>query len=284
MIGRIYNSFKKKEGLKVKKRSLFFSLLLSAGLLPGITAGAAKTSGHDHGHAHEAKGNYVESLPKANSFKDLNGKVQIERTTVTKILDEKGDVTGTKTFKKNTSGGEFSTQASTGTQKVSVLAVADAQYRAKYGDWQTRIVQIVEQADVMFNRDHSIDFVVEAVAPWTSIGGNSSQILSNLRSSFSGGKYKFVVGFTANSKFDAGGIAYVYSSKPSGSAYSVNLDQGTANTAKAATHEFSHNFGLNHDAQGSGIRCIMNYDYAYTADVWDSAHNSQISNNKAWYK
>ncbi|MBS4161963.1 peptidase M84, partial [Klebsiella pneumoniae] len=40
----------------MKKRSLFFSLLLSAGLLPGITAGAAKTSGHDHGHAHEAKG------------------------------------------------------------------------------------------------------------------------------------------------------------------------------------------------------------------------------------
>ncbi|ATH93611.1 zinc-dependent metalloprotease [Bacillus glycinifermentans] len=268
----------------MKKRSVFFSLLLSAGLIPGLTAGVAKTDGHDHDHAREAKGTYVESLPKAESFKDFNGKVQIERTTVTKILDEKGNVTGTKTFKKNTSDGEFSTQASTGAQKVSVLAVADAQYRAKYSDWQTRIVQIVEQADVMFNRDHSIDFVVEAVAPWTSSGSNSSQILSNLQRSFSGRNYKFVVGFTANSNFDAGGIAYVYNSKPNGSAFSVNLDQGTANTAKAATHEFSHNFGLNHDAQGSGIRCIMNYDYAYTVDVWDSAHNSQISRNKAWYQ
>ncbi|MDI5788078.1 hypothetical protein PO124_05230 [Bacillus licheniformis] len=40
---------------------------------------------------------------------------------------------------------------------MSVLAVADAQYRAKYSDWQTRIVQIIEQADVMFNRDHDVD-------------------------------------------------------------------------------------------------------------------------------
>ncbi|MDI5788079.1 hypothetical protein PO124_05235 [Bacillus licheniformis] len=37
---------------------------------------------------------------------------------------------------------------------------------------------------------------------------------------------------------------------------------------------------MNHDAQGSGIRCIMNYDYAYTVDVWDSAHNSQITKTK----
>ncbi|MFN2747715.1 MULTISPECIES: zinc-dependent metalloprotease [Bacillus] len=266
----------------MKKRSLFLSLLLTAGIIPGVTAGAAKDSGHDHTHA--AEGTYIDSLPKAKTFKDLHGKVQIEKTTKTKILNEKGNVVGQKTFKKNTGNGKFSTQANTGSQKVSVLAVADAQYRAKYSDWQTRIVQIVEQADVMFNRDHSIDFVVEAVAPWTSSGSNSSQILSNLQRNFSGKNYKFVVGFTANSHFDAGGIAYVYSGKPGGSAFSVNLDQGTANTAKAATHEFSHNFGLHHDAQGSGIRCIMNYDYAYTVDVWDSSHNSQIENNKAWYK
>lgn len=268
----------------MKKRSLFLSLLLSVSLIPGVTASAAKTGGHEHEHDHEARGTYIDSLPKAKDFKDLKGKVQIERTVNTKILDEKGNVTGTKTFKKNTGKGSFSTQAGTGSQKVSVLAVADAQYRAKYSDWQTRIVQIIEQADVMFNRDHDVDFVVEAVAPWTSSGSNSSQILSNLQSNFSGRSYKFVVGFTANSNFDAGGIAYVYNSKPNGSAFSVNLDQGTANTAKAATHEFSHNFGLNHDAQGSGIRCIMNYDYAYTVDVWDSAHNSQITKNKAWYK
>lgn len=162
----------------MKKRSLFLSLLLSVSLIPGVTAGAAKTGGHEHEHDHEARGTYIDSLPKAKDFKDLKGKVQIERTVNTKILDEKGNVTGTKTFKKNTGKGSFSTQAGTGSQKVSVLAVADAQYRAKYSDWQTRIVQIIEQADVMFNRDHDVDFVVEAVAPWTSSGSNSSQILS----------------------------------------------------------------------------------------------------------
>ena len=147
----------------MKKRSLFLSLLLSVSLIPGVTAGPAKTGGHEHEHDHEARGTYIDSLPKAKDFKDLKGKVQIERTVNTKILDEKGNVTGTKTFKKNTGKGSFSTQAGTGSQKVSVLAVADAQYRAKSSDWQTRIVQIIEQADVMFNRDHDVDFVVEAV-------------------------------------------------------------------------------------------------------------------------
>ncbi|MFB8736076.1 M12 family metallo-peptidase [Bacillus sp. SL00103] len=41
-------------------------------------------------------------------------------------------------------------------KKVTVYAVADAQYRAKYSDWQTRIVSIIEQADVTFNRDHDV--------------------------------------------------------------------------------------------------------------------------------
>ena len=45
-----------------------------------MTAGAAKTGGHEHEHDHEARGTYIDSLPKAKDFKDLKGKVQIERT------------------------------------------------------------------------------------------------------------------------------------------------------------------------------------------------------------
>ncbi|MFN2744647.1 zinc-dependent metalloprotease [Bacillus sp. z60-18] len=262
----------------MKKRSLFLTLLLSASLIPGAAASAVDSSGHEH----RAAGTKVEALPRAKGFKDLKGSVQIERTTKTKILDEKGNVTGAKTFKKNTS--TFSTQASTGTQKISVLAVADKQYRKKHKDWKTRIVQTVEQADVMFNRDHQIDFVVEAVGPWTSSGKNSEQILDNLAEKYSDADYQFVVGFTDNQNFEAGGIAFQYGSKPAGPAFSVTFDMGTEYTAQAATHELSHNFGLEHDPQGSGIRCIMNYDFAYTVDVWDEEHNQQIERNKAWYQ
>ncbi len=276
---------KKKEESWMKMRSIAFSVLLTAGIIPGLTSAGNLEAGHEHHHhAEKAKTTYADSLPKAKDFKDYNGKVQIEQTVDTKILDENGKQVGKKRYKANVREDKASTKAGTGSQKVSVLAVADAEYRAKYSDWQTRIVQIIEQADVAFNRDHDIDFVVQAVQPWTSSGSNSSQILSNLQNSFRSQNYKFVAGFTAKSSFDAGGIAYVYNGKPSGPAFSVNLDQGTANTAKAAQHEFSHNFGLSHDAQGSGIRCIMNYDYSYTVDTWDSAHNRQITTNKAWYR
>ncbi|CUX94870.1 zinc-dependent metalloprotease [Bacillus velezensis] len=266
----------------MKISSLVFPVLLAAGLIPGLPSAESHT--HSHTHAEPAKTMYTDPLPKADHFKDLKGPVQVEQTVDTKILDENGKQVGTKRFNANVSQDKASTKASTGSQKVRVLAVADAEYRAKYSDWQTRIVQIVEQADVAFNRDHNIDFVVQAVQAWNSSGSNSSQILSNLQGSFRNQNYHFVVGFTAKSSFDAGGIAYVYNGKPSGPAFSVNLDQGTANTAKAAQHEFSHNFGLQHDAQGSGIRCVMNYDYAYSVDIWDSSHNRQIATNKAWYK
>ena len=266
----------------MKKRSLFFTLLLSASLIPGV-AGVAETGGHEH--THETKGIHKEALPKPKEgYKDLTGKVHIEKTTKTKVLDEKGNETSTITFKKNVNNGKFSTQASTGKQKISVLAVADKQYRQKHKDWKTRIVNIVEEADEMFNRDHDIDFVGEAVAPWSSSGSNASDILDNLADKFEGRPYKFVAGFTANDNFEAGGIAFQYPVKPDGPAFSVTFDLGTENTAKAQRHEFSHNFGVEHDPQGSGIRCIMNYDYAYTVDVWDAEHNSLIEKNKIWYQ
>ncbi|MFX0109353.1 zinc-dependent metalloprotease [Bacillus sp. FSL K6-4563] len=270
----------------MKKRSVFLSFLLVGSLLPGVSSASAPVAsaghGHDHGHA-PFETHISEGLPKANDFKDLTKAPPIERDVTTKVLDESGKQVGSRTFKANT-GDSISTKASTGSQKVTVYAVADAQYRAKYSDWQTRIVSIIEQADVTFNRDHDVDFVVQAVGSWTSSGSNAEQILSNLSRSFDGRGYDFVTGFTANPNFDAGGIAYVYNSAPRGSAFAVNLDQGTANTAKAATHEYGHNFGLPHDPQGSGIVCLMNYDYSYTVDFFDAAHKNQVNRNKAWYR
>ncbi|MGE6630395.1 zinc-dependent metalloprotease [Bacillus sp. NPDC077027] len=269
----------------MKKRSVFLSFLLVGSLLPGIGSAAPISGlGNGHDHDHGPFETFIDGdLPKAPDFKDLTTAPSIERDVTTKILDESGKQIGSRTFKANT-GDSISTKANTGSQKVSVYAVADAQYRAKYSDWQTRIVNIIEQADVTFNRDYDIDFVVQAVGSWTSSGSNASQILQSLQRNFDGRGYKFVTGFTANPNFDAGGIAYVYGNKPNGSAFSVNLDQGTANTAKAATHEYGHNFGLNHDPQGSGIVCLMNYDYSYTVDYFDSAHSNQINRNKVWYR
>ncbi|WLD94696.1 zinc-dependent metalloprotease [Alkalihalobacillus sp. AL-G] len=262
--------------MKFKKVLLTLSLGLSLALVPTLSFA------HD---ASPAAAPQIEVLPKAKTKLKENSKkpAVVESDTTAKILNEKGNVVGKRTFKSNKTDDADSQASIAATRTVTVLAVADEEYRSAYGDWQTRIQNIVEYADNAFNRDHAIDFQVHALAAWSSQGGNSSQILQDLGRDFDGLGYDFVVGFTRDSAFDAGGIAYVYGSAPYGSALSVNLDQGVTNTWHASQHEFSHNFGLGHDPQGSGIRCIMNYDYSYSVDYWHPEHDSQIEQNEYWY-
>ncbi|KGX89715.1 peptidase M84 [Pontibacillus halophilus JSM 076056 = DSM 19796] len=169
------------------------------------------------------------------------------------------------------------------TKTATILVAVDEEYRSAYSDWQTMTHEIVEKADDAFTRDHNIDFEVKAIAKWSSEGNNASEILSDLDRDFNGNGYDFVVGFTRDANFNSGGIAYVYPYDPNGSAISVNLDQGPTNTWHAAQHEFSHNYGLGHDAQGSGIKCIMNYDYSYVIDYWGQEHNQMIQDHRDWY-
>ncbi|QPC48305.1 peptidase M84 [Mangrovibacillus cuniculi] len=180
-------------------------------------------------------------------------------------------------------GGTTPPTEPTGNRVVTVLIAVDEEYRAARPDWQTFTQNIVERADDAFIRDHGIDFEIKAVAEWSSQGNNASEILQDLDRDWNGRGYDFVVGFTRDAKFNSGGIAYVYPYAPNGSAISVNLDQGAENTWHAAQHEFSHNYGLGHDPQGSGIRCIMNYDYSYSVDYWDQEHDDVIQQHKTWF-
>ena len=155
------------------------------------------------------------------------------------------------------------------TRTVTILIAADEEYRAAHPDWKTITAQVVEKADNSFWAEHSINFVVTGYANWKSDGANSSALLADLNTEWKNNtQYDFVIGFTKDSKFTAGGIAYVYSSAPQ-SGISVVLDQGTTSTPYAIQHEWSHNYGLSHDASGSGIKCMMNYDYAYSVNYWD---------------
>lgn len=169
------------------------------------------------------------------------------------------------------------------TRTVTILIVADEEYRAAHPDWQTITAQMVEKADNSFWAEHNINFIVTGSATWKSDGANSSAILADLNAEWKNNtQYDFVIGFTRDSKFTAGGIAYVYPSAPQ-SGISVVLDQGTTATPYAIQHEWSHNYGLSHDASGSGITCMMNYDYAYSVNYWDSAHNALIESHRNWY-
>lgn len=259
--------------------SLIVSLSLAVPLYI-VESGAADS--HSQADAVSSKGTpIIHTLPVAPEYQPDKTTVNIESTTQVNVLNENGDTVDILTTSQTVTQSRNGVQAANRT--VTVLAVADEEYRSAYTDWQTRIQQIVENSDDPFIRDQGIDFQVKAVGSWSSQGADSSQILSDLSRDWSGKNYDFVVGFTKDANFNAGGIAYVYSSNPAGSAFSVNLDQGMTNTAKAAQHEFSHNYGLGHDNQGSGIRCVMNYDYAYSVDYWHADHSSQIQRNKTWY-
>ncbi|MGE6964134.1 M12 family metallo-peptidase [Bacillus thuringiensis] len=166
---------------------------------------------------------------------------------------------------------------------VTILIAADEEYRAAHPDWKTITVQMVEKADNSFWAEHSINFVVTGYTNWKSDGANSSALLADLNAEWKNNtQYDFVIGFTKDSKFTAGGIAYVYPYAPQ-SGISVVLDQGTTSTPYAIQHEWSHNYGLSHDASGSDIKCMMNYDYAYSVNYWDAAHDALIESHRNWY-
>lgn len=296
------------------KGLISLSLALSVSIFPTFTNASGHTTTVD------SLGNKVEIsdvLPKA----EIEGKQKydkpskVEKSSEAAILDENGKKIKEKHIEKTkdkknkkakkdkkstyndsgelclfgcSGGGDDGGDPGTGEdpatdRTVTVLVAADEEYRAAHSDWQTLVQNIVEKADDGFIRDHNIDFEVAAFAQWSSEGNNASEILQDLDGDYNGQGYDFVVGFTRDANFNSGGIAYVYPYAPSGSAISVNLDQGHENTWHAAQHEFSHNYGLGHDAQGSGIECIMNYDYSYQVDYWDQEHDNEIQAHKSWY-
>ncbi len=163
---------------------------------------------------------------------------------------------------------------------VPVYAIADEEYRASYSNWQNKLYNIIETADNAYYRDFGINWVIQGYYSWTSNGNNASAILSDLASDGAGLPRGLAMGFTDDSKFNAGGIAYVYSSDP-GTGYSVCLDQGNTSTTSALRHEIGHNYGASHDFDP--VVCLMNYTYSYSIDYFDSAHDSLISGRTGWF-
>ncbi|MBW3112548.1 zinc-dependent metalloprotease [Bacillus sp. MCCB 382] len=288
----------------MKKTGLLtLSLAVSMAFLPG--ASSASTT---EATIIDSQGNTVEighALPKSKTKgkQTFDTPSHVENSTVADILDEKGKKIKEKSIKKSKeknpsseelfglfdwlggggSGGGTTEPPAATDRTVTVLVAVDEEYRAAHPDWQTLTTNIIEKADDGFTRDHGIDFEIKAFAEWDSNGNNASEILQDLDRDFNGNGFDFVAGFTRDVNFNSGGIAYVYPSAPNGSAISVNLDQGAENTWHAAQHEFSHNYGAGHDAQGSGIKCIMNYDYSYQVDYWDQEHDNQIEAHKTWF-
>ena len=163
---------------------------------------------------------------------------------------------------------------------VDVFAVADEEYRSAHSNWTSVLYNIIETADNAYYRDFGINWIIQGYYSWISNGWNAEQILSDLASDASGFPNGLVMGFTRDSRFNAGGIAYVYGSNP-GTGYSVCLDQGSTSTTYALRHEIGHNYGAYHDYDP--VVCLMNYTYSYSIDYFDSAHDNLISSHHHWF-
>ncbi|CAM2009903.1 M12 family metallo-peptidase [Acanthopleuribacter pedis] len=164
---------------------------------------------------------------------------------------------------------------------VNVYVVADEEYRARHSDWQQRLEQIIETADNSYWRDFRINWVIQGYYSWTSNGNNASAILADLARDAASLPNGLIMGFSADSRFDAGGIAYVYRSNPR-KGFSVCLDQGVSGTTSALRHEIGHNYGCSHDFDP--VVCLMNYTYSYQIDYFDSAHDALIQNRDSWFR
>lgn len=164
---------------------------------------------------------------------------------------------------------------------VPVYAIADEEYRSAHSNWQSLLNTIIETADNAYYRDFGINWVIQGYYTWTSNGSNSSAILSDLATDASSLPNGIAMGFTKDTKFTAGGIAYVYNSNP-GTAYLVCLDQGTSSTTYALRHEAYHNYGCSHDFDP--VVCMMNYTYSYSIDYFDNAHKNTVSSHSGWFQ
>jgi len=128
------------------------------------------------------------------------------------------------------------------TLSIAVYAVADEEFRAYHSNWQNLLYQIIETADNAWYRDYDINWVIQGYYSWTSNGGSAATILADLASDGSGLPGGLTLGFTRDSNFGAGSIAYVYTSDPC-NGYSVYFDQGVSSTAAAVTEGVKRNYG-----------------------------------------
>ncbi len=164
---------------------------------------------------------------------------------------------------------------------IPVYAVADEEYRSGHANWTSDVYQIIETADNAYYRDFAINWVIQGYYNWSSQGGDAENILYDLENDAASLGPGLVMGFTDDSNFDAGGIAFVYPSNP-GTGYSVCLDQGSSSTVFALRHEIGHNFGASHDF--GAVVCMMNYTYAYSVDYFDATHAALVASHDHWFQ
>lgn len=208
---------------------------------------------------------------------------EIERDINSIVVDEQGKITKKVQTKKNVDVGDFQTMA-VGAKIATVAIAADEEFRNTHGsNWTNRARDLVEEMDDAFNRDHSFDLDIKVFIGWNSSGSTEESILGDLRNDWgSVYSYDFLIGFSNESDYDLGGMAYQYTSAPSTMAVStVKGNQSYSGIWHAGQHELSHNFGLGHHTDSTN--CIMNYDYLYSVDTWEATHDNLIEKNEAWY-
>lgn len=233
---------------------------------------------------YDKEGNKMISLPLENKGSvDKITVPEIERAMNAIVVDENGIVTEKVQVDMKSSSDDFGTMA-IGAKVATVAIAADEEYRNANSNWVSTTGTLVEEMDDAFNRDHDFDLDIKIYVGWNSNGANQNALLTDLRNDWgSAYSYDFLIGFSNDTNIKSvGGIAYQYTSNPSGMAVSVvNGTQSYSGIWHAGQHELSHNFGLGHHTDST--YCIMNYDYAYSTDTWEAAHDSLIETNEAWY-
>ncbi len=197
------------------------------------------------------------------------------------VVDDPRDIPGHKDFQ----GFEIEEDlphafGKTSTVHIPVYAVADEEYRATYPDWTSRLFQIIETADNSYYRDFQINWVIQGYYAWTSNGGSKEWILIDLYNDFQWLGDGLVIAVTRDPNFNTGGLA-MRNDTNVGKGFSVSSDQGTSGTISAVRHEVGHNYGPA-DEYGSQV-CVMNYNYAYSIDYFDSHHHGMIYSRRHWF-
>lgn len=161
---------------------------------------------------------------------------------------------------------------------VSVQAVADEEFRTRYGDnWQNRITELVSQAGEGFESDFGIQYNVNYYVAWDS--DNSLTTLSELLQ-------EAIVETTAPEQ-----VKMVFTTQTTSDGYVGLVPYAGADEMivkdteyfefdwDTTRHEASHVYYCTHDGHPEDTHCILNQIIEY----WDVLCVNDIYNNKNKY-
>lgn len=183
-------------------------------------------------------------------------------------------------------------------KKLTVLILADKQYRDAHTDWKERTKELIEKGTKDFKEYYNIQYIPTKFVKWNSRGANYSDIIYNLEEDYVSylqkkpqfaGSFSLIVGFTANKNYGSpyGGMlprkvgVEGFEAIPLVTIKDVTNNNMSCSIESTIKHELSHTYSVPDDH-----KWLRNSVMSSKVDVteWSSTEMEIIRKNRDRYQ